>query len=131
VPAANLTALDIPEGKSIFEAIERGSTVNSVTFNVKTGEVLVGVAMIHQELLDRYSPATSIDDVVRADIFSNRKRIEFDTWRAAAVVDGVGVPDEDIQAWNNIFDAIEVFRRIGLAGKDWTYAIDGEIEEAL
>ncbi len=125
VPEANLKALKVPRGKSVFEATEEGLTVDSIVYNIHTGQVLIGRAMIHQELLDRYAPETTIDDYVRADLFAARQRVELDTMRAAVWVDRFGTAIDKDKAWDNIWDALEAFYEMDMPIQ-WAIYIDGE-----
>jgi hypothetical protein len=125
VPEANLKALKAPRGKSVFEATEGGQTVNSVVYNVYTGQVLIGRAMIHQELLDRYAPETTIDDYVRGDLFMAYNRMELDTMRAAVEVDYAGEAADKAKAWDNIWDAIDTFVKMGWR-LEWHIYVDRE-----
>jgi len=125
VPQANLDALDVPAGTSVFEATEGGRAVDAVVYNVRTGHVLIGRAMTHQSLIDRYTPWTSIDDYVRGDLFPRFRRLELDTCRAAVPVDRRGVPDSVSQAFRCLFDALGAFRAMGFHG-GWSVLIDGE-----
>jgi hypothetical protein len=125
VPEANLKALKVPRGKSIFEATDGGQTVDAVVYNVHTGQVLIGRAMIHQELLDRYAPETNIDEYVRADLFVARQRVELDTMRAAVWVDRFGTAIDKVKAWNNVFDAMDVFIEMEFPD-EWDILVDGK-----
>lgn len=125
VPPANRAALEIPHRGSIFEATDNGRTADAAVYNVRDGRVLIGRAMTHQGLVERYAPHVSIDDCVRVDIFVGRERIEFDTCRAAVPVGFGGDPVDDVAAWEHLYDAVEAFRRMGLPG-NWHVYIDGE-----
>ncbi len=125
VPASNLQELKVPRGKTIFEATDGGKVVDAIVYNVRTGQVLLGRAQTHQELIDRYAPTTSIDDYVRDDLFVAQQRLEFDSFRAAVEVDRFGRPEDRVQAWNNIHDAREAFIQMGLSDA-WEIQIDGE-----
>lgn len=125
VPASNLQELKVPRGKTIFEATDGGKVVDAILYNVRTGQVLLGRAQTHQELIDRYAPTTSIDDYVRGDLFAAQQRLEFETSRAAVEVDYSGEPIDDEKAWNNVFDAIETFNEMGFP-RVWGTWVDGE-----
>ena len=58
VPPGNRMVLEIPLGGSIFEATEDGRRVDAVVYHVPIGRVLIGRAMTHQTLINRYAPAT-------------------------------------------------------------------------
>jgi len=53
IPPANREALHVAPGGSVFDATEGGLSVDSIVYSTRTGEVLVGRAMVHQTLLDR------------------------------------------------------------------------------
>lgn len=125
IPPANREALEVPAGRSLFEATEDGLPVDSVVYNTRSGEVLIGRAMTHQSLINRYAPWMRLDDCVRGDLFDRPRRLELDRMRAAVWVDQRGRPVSAIRAWDNVCDAIDAILDLGLPD-GWQIIVDGE-----